>query len=635
MNLTTLLEKFTQSKNLFIAEHALGVIMALLGAFITLIFMLLNLLVYVFRYAAITWYGVTNALFMPFICGLIIVPIVVYAIVYIFKDLEVDRRRLIELQKKESQLKNNLARTYIDIINQRERNSLLSLEHEKLRGTLDNEISQRMETEQKFDDQVSFFSAIINLTPDIIIYRDGHGAITGCNNNLQRLLGVQSSEALEQLFKNNAELSSIFTKYDKVVSDTKKEVTYEATLNGVVFQMRKRPALNSHGALIGIITYGHDITNLKNEQDILEKASQEKSNFISTLSHELRTPLNGIVGLSDILLSSGHFKGDDERYLRAINVNAVTLGNIFNDVIDLNKIERERFNIVNENVKWQDFLEAFETLSSLMTTQKGLEFKYDLQGSSPKLVQTDPTRLRQVLWNLVANAVKFTKEGSVGLYIKQQIAGDKLDITFKIVDTGIGIAKEEQEKIFDMYYQVAGTKQSTGTGIGLHVSKVLTQELGGNIAVESELGHGSTFTLHFSFSIVTDNVELSPKNSKIQNKRVLLVEDVDLNILVAKSMLESQGYSVVAAKTGHDSIEQFKRDKFDLVLLDMQLPDMTGFDIADKLVSECDCKVPMIALTANVVANNQVYVDHKIIGVMSKPLTAKKLAETLANYQEQ
>ena len=272
MNLTTLLEKFTQSKNLFIAEHALGVIMALLGAFITLIFMLLNLLVYVFRYAAITWYGVTNALFMPFICGLIIVPIVVYAIVYIFKDLEVDRRRLIELQKKESQLKNNLARTYIDIINQRERNSLLSLEHEKLRGTLDNEISQRMETEQKFDDQVSFFSAIINLTPDIIIYRDGHGAITGCNNNLQRLLGVQSSEALEQLFKNNAELSSIFTKYDKVVSDTKKEVTYEATLNGVVFQMRKRPALNSHGALIGIITYGHDITNLKNEQDILEKA---------------------------------------------------------------------------------------------------------------------------------------------------------------------------------------------------------------------------------------------------------------------------------------------------------------------------------------------------------------------------
>ena len=116
---------------------------------------------------------------------------------------------------------------------------------------------------------------------------------------------------------------------------------------------------------------------------------------------------------------------------------------------------------------------------------------------------------------------------------------------------------------------------------------------------------------------------------------MLLVEDVDLNILVAKSMLESQGYSVVAAKTGHDSIEQFKRDKFDLVLLDMQLPDMTGFDIADKLVSECDCKVPMIALTANVVANNQVYADHKIIGVMSKPLTAKKLAETLANYQEQ
>lgn len=629
MSLSKIIEKVGKANTLFIARHSLGVIMILFGSVVTLLFMIGYLIKYFFENSVYSLNGALESIVPPFIAGLIIVPIFVIVITSIFKELEETRLRLIDLEKKESLLKSNLAKTYIDIINQREQNSLLSKDHRKLLGSLDNEITQRMETQQKLEEQVSFFSAIINLTPDIIIYRDNKGNVTGCNDNLQRLLSVNNKEELVVKFKQQPQLEEIFTRLDAQVLGTKNEVTYEATIGDVFFQMRKRPVINSRGGLIGIITYGNDITKLKNEQDILEKASREKSNFISTLSHELRTPLNGIVGLSDILLNSGRFKDEDMRHLRAINVNAVTLGNIFNDVIDLNKLERKTFNVVYESVQWPNFLESLEILVSLMAKQKGLDFNYKQVGEIPKIITTDPTRLRQILWNLSSNAVKFTKEGCVSLSALHKIENGRLKIQFKVEDTGIGIALDEQKKIFDLYYQVAGTKQSTGTGIGLHVTENFCKALGGEISVTSVLNKGSCFTVDFDFEIL-DKLE-NKQDEKVNKSKlsVLLVEDVDLNILVAKTMLEKLGHSVVAAKTGFDALKEFSEKQIDLVLLDMQLPDMTGLDIADKLVAQYNCSVPMIALTANVVADSEIYKQHNIIGVMSKPLTSTKLEQTL------
>lgn len=611
----------------WLSNRSLLMITTFLGIFLTLVVTAIHCLFSFIFNQTLDW----DDLYIPLGYGAIITPVIVFVISRIFADIEKTRIEVKALKDSDTELKKSLTKSYFAVINAREESSNLTRNHKMLRGDLEKEKNSRKETQQKLDEQVSFFTAIIDLTPDIILYRDAKGNITGCNDNLQKSLGVTNKIELNALLQKNAELNEMICRDDSLVIATKKDITYEITLNNIVYQIRKRPALNQNGTIVGVIMYGHDITKLKNEQDLLEKASREKSTFISTLSHELRTPLNGIVGLSDILLQNGHFHGDDMRNLKAINVSAVTLGNIFNDVIDLNKMERQTFNVVLECVKWKDFVDDLETLARLMTEQKNLSFAFKVEGVTAQYLRTDPTRLRQMLWNLIANAIKFTKKGGVSILIKQSLEKGKASISFSIADTGIGIAKEEQQKIFDLYYQVAGTKQPTGTGIGLNVTRNLCQAFNGKINLESELGVGSTFTLEFSF----DECECptQKKEEKKVSMHILLVEDVDLNILVAKTMLEKLGHSVVPAKTGADALATFAAQKFDLVLLDMQLPDMTGLDIADKLIANYHCQVPMIALTANVVADNNIYAQHNIVGVMGKPLTASKLSETLDKYQ--
>ena len=614
-------------------EHSLICITMLFGFSVTLVITVINCVVTLYIENDLKFEDVLK----PLAYGAIITPLLALLLNKYFSEVERARSKVEELQKQETQLKTSLTKTYIAMINQREKNNTLFREHEKLQGSFYNEISLRQEAQSLLDEQLVFFSAIFDLTPDIILYRSFNGEIKGCSDNLLHLLHVENQSELKNLLSKDADLNEYFCYGDDEVIKTKKDLMYERTIHGVIYQIRKRPAINPKGQLIGTMIYGHDITKLKNEQDVLERTSREKSNFISTLSHELRTPLNGIVGLSDILLQSGHFRDEDERNLKAINVSAVTLGNIFNDVIDLNKFERQTFGIVREPFDWKSFLEDLETLSRLMTEQKNLSFCFKVAGESPDLVVSDQTRLRQILWNLIANGIKFTKQGSISISVSQGANDDgTLGVSFKIADTGIGIAPEEQEKIFALYYQVPGTKQSTGTGIGLYVTRELTHALGGVIELESELGRGTAFTVHFDFEVRKRECLSSGHavSEVLTALDILLVEDVDLNILVCKTLLEKLGNRVTAAKTGTEALELFSKSRPDLVLLDMQLPDMSGLDVADHLINDYGSTVPMLALTANVMRDPDVYASHGIVGVLSKPLSASKLAEAVNRYRE-
>lgn len=613
-------------------EHSLICITMLFGFSVTLAITVINCVVNLYIDSDLKFEDVMK----PLVYGAIITPLLALLLNKYFSEVEKARSRVEELQKQETQLKTSLTKTYIAMINQREKNNTLFREHEKLQGSFYNEISLRQEAQSLLDEQLVFFSAIFDLTPDIILYRSFNGEIKGCSDNLLHLLRVENRSELKYLLSKDADLNEYFSYGDDEVIKTKKDLMYERTIYGVIYQIRKRPAINPKGQLIGTMIYGHDITKLKNEQDVLERTSREKSNFISTLSHELRTPLNGIVGLSDILLQSGHFRDEDERNLKAINVSAVTLGNIFNDVIDLNKFERQTFGVVKEPFDWKSFLEDLETLSRLMTEQKNLSFSFEVSGDSPDMVVSDQTRLRQILWNLIANGIKFTKQGSISIAVSQDRNDDgTLGVSFKIADTGIGIAPEEQEKIFGLYYQVPGTRQSTGTGIGLYVTRELTHALNGIIHLESEPGRGTTFTVHFDFEI---RERERPSGDAVREVLtaldILLVEDVDLNILVCKTLLEKLGNRVSAAKTGAEALELFGRNRPDLVLLDMQLPDMSGLDVADHLRNDYGSTVPMLALTANVMRDPDIYATHGIVGVLSKPLSAAKLAEAVNRYRE-
>jgi len=593
-------------------QRSIVCLAAILGVFLTLFITVVHCIVTFWFSGGISIFDVIQ----PLCYGALLTPFVVFFFSQIFSDVEKARVQIKDMKK-------SLAKTYVAMINQRDRNLTLTKDHEVLRG-------QKQKVEKELEEQATFFSAIVDLTPDIILYRDAAGRIKGCNDNLLRLLGTKSAAQLVDVLKDDHDLDDIFAKFDDILKQNNSDVTYEGTINGVVYQMRKRPAVNAEGELIGIMLYGHDITKLKYEQDLLEKTSRDKSNFISTLSHELRTPLNGIVGLSDILMQTGHFSGNDMRNLKAINVSAVTLGNIFNDVIDLNKFERQTFTVIYSPVNWQDFIDDFETLSHLMTEQKNLDFSFSVEGKVEKYLLLDPTRLRQILWNLTANAIKFTKEGGITITVKQQMVGDEADVSFTITDTGIGIAKEEQDKIFGLYYQVEGTKQATGTGIGLHVTKNYCEAMNGSIGIDSDLGKGSSFTVSFKFK----KCEYKEETQQIKKRlNVLLVEDVELNILVAKTMLEKLGNRVFVAKTGREAIDIFAKEKLDVALLDMQLPDMTGFDVADTYVEKMQGKVPLIALTANVINDPKEYERHHINGVMNKPLSLSKLVENLQKYQ--
>jgi two-component system aerobic respiration control sensor histidine kinase ArcB len=281
----------------------------------------------------------------------------------------------------------------------------------------------------------------------------------------------------------------------------------------------------------------------------------------------------------------------------------------------------------SEVFSWKDFLNDFNTLSKLMADQKNLSYKFIVDGIDDVFIKSDPVRIRQILWNTIANAIKFTKQGSVEIIVKNEVKANKLKTIISIKDSGIGIAKNEREKIFDMYYQVKGTKQATGTGIGLHVTKVLCDLFGAKIDLQSELGKGSIFSYTFDFDIASDNK--NAEEIKSEKLNVLIVEDIDVNIIVTKGLLGKLGHSVMVAKTGKDTLELFKNNKFDVILLDMQLPDMHGLEIADVLYSEYNNETPIIAVTANVITDNNTYKEHHITSVINKPISLSKISEAL------
>ena len=417
-------------------------------------------------------------------------------------------------------------------------------------------------------------------------------------------------------------------------------LTYEQWLDypdgrKACFEIRKVPYYDRVGKRHGLMGFGRDITERKRYQDALERASRDKTTFISTISHELRTPLNGIVGLSRILLDT-ELTAEQEKYLKTIHVSAVTLGNIFNDIIDMDKMERRKVQLDNQPVDFTSFLADLENLSALQAQQKGLRFNLEPTLPLPHQVITDGTRLRQILWNLISNAVKFTQQGQVTVRVRYD-EGDMLH--FEVEDSGIGIPQDELDKIFAMYYQVKdshGGKPATGTGIGLAVSRRLAKNMGGDITVTSEQGKGSTFTLTIRAPSVAEEVDdaFDEDDMPLPALNVLLVEDIELNVIVARSVLEKLGNSVDVAMTGKAALEMFKPGEYDLVLLDIQLPDMTGLDISRELTKRYPREdlPPLVALTANVLKDKQEYLNAGMDDVLSKPLSVPALTAMIKKF---
>lgn len=581
--------------------------------------------------------------------GLLITPWAVYFLSVVVEQLEESRQRLSRLvQKLEEmrerdlslnvQLKDNIAQLNQEIAVREKAEAEL----QETFGQLKIEIKEREETQIQLEQQSSFLRSFLDASPDLVFYRNEDKEFSGCNRAMELLTGKSEKQLvhLKPADVYSPEAAAKVIETDEKVFRHNVSLTYEQWLDypdgrKACFEIRKVPYYDRVGKRHGLMGFGRDITERKRYQDALERASRDKTTFISTISHELRTPLNGIVGLSRILLDT-ELTAEQEKYLKTIHASAVTLGNIFNDIIDMDKMERRKVQLDNQPVDFTSFLADLENLSALQAQQKGLRFNLEPTLPLPHQVITDGTRLRQILWNLISNAVKFTQQGQVTVRVRYD-EGDMLH--FEVEDSGIGIPQDELDKIFAMYYQVKdshGGKPATGTGIGLAVSRRLAKNMGGDITVTSEQGKGSTFTLTIHAPSVAEEVDdaFDEDDMPLPALNVLLVEDIELNVIVARSVLEKLGNSVDVAMTGKAALEMFKLGEYDLVLLDIQLPDMTGLDISRELTKRYPREdlPPLVALTANVLKDKQEYLNAGMDDVLSKPLSVPALTAMIKKF---
>ena len=552
-----------------------------------------------------------------FILGLLITPWAVYFLTVVVGDLEEARESLDHSVAK------------LQVILKNDQQKAIALE---------KEIIERQKSQAQLQQSAILLRSFIDTSPDLFFHRDLKGCFVSCNKAVELLTGKTEKQLIGltpfDIFPRS--YANEVVQCDQRVQDTQQEQIHEHWLhypNGrkAYFEVRALPLYNTQKQCIGIIGFGRDITERKKHQEFLEKASRDKTTFISTISHELRTPLNGIVGLSRMLLDE-QLSSEQIKHLKTIHMSAITLGNIFNDIVDLDKLDRRRLNLVSNHIDMFDFISDLKSLAFIQTEQKGLALHFEQTGLLPDYIDADDTRLRQVLWNLISNAVKFTEKGAVTIrcFCEREENGVQARLCFEVQDSGIGIPADQLDKIFAMYYQVKGNSHATGTGIGLAVSSQIVQAMGGKLSVSSEVGRGSIFKLSIPVNFSDKGSEQKTELPTPLSLSILLVEDIELNILVATSLLEKLGHKVDSARSGVQALTKVANNQYQLILMDIQLPDMDGYQVTKKLrQAHGDNLPPIVALTANLFTEKQRFIDHGMDDALGKPLGIEPLNEVL------
>ena len=377
-----------------------------------------------------------------------------------------------------------------------------------------------------------------------------------------------------------------------------------------------------------------------------ERSNRAKSEFLANISHELRTPMNAIIGMTDLALSEDLNPALRE-YLATARSNAQVLLELLNEILDFSRLEAGKFVLQTMPFRLRDLISDLVRTIEFRARDKGLELHSHIDAAVPDRLIGDPLRIRQVIMNFLTNAIKFTESGKVSIEVALESSSQKeVEVKFSVIDTGIGISVADQERIFAPFTQVdsSTTRRHGGAGLGLAIAGDLIREMGGRRAIHSEPGKGSTFSFILPLSCVpsrSSSNQDSPHTNGASDSvlshassfklNVLLAEDMAANQMLVKHALKKRGHSVEIAKDGREAVDQATAGNFDVILMDLQMPEMDGFEATAAIRSDPRmARVPIVALTAHAMSGDR---DRCLAAGMSdylaKPLDLQQLIEVV------
>jgi PAS domain S-box-containing protein len=497
---------------------------------------------------------------------------------------------------------------------------------------------------------------LIDQTPQAMTVSDKSGKLLVLNRRYTALTGytLEDFDTLERLYEvllpDPEYRNYIFTKIredarsmDEGLPPAPIDYKFKAKSGRVI--EAELLSVEAGGLVFRVIndvsTRNQTIRDMKKAMREAQNANTAKSQFLANMSHEIRTPLNGVVGMAQ-LLQETHLDSDQEDYVRCINESCELLVTVINDILDISKIEAGKLILNKEAVNLHELLASVEGIMLPSIEEKGLRFVSDYDNELPQAIRCDPNRLKQVLLNLLSNATKFTEKGSVTLQVNCITAGNTVSLEFKVIDTGIGITPEDQKKVFDPFVQAdfSNTRRHGGTGLGLTISKKLVQLMGGDIALESAPGKGSTFSFEIAVPVLDASAIKRPSGNRIDGSlgqrcplRILVAEDNLINRKVTGAILHKMGYTPEFATNGNEALEMTRANSYDAILMDIQMPVMDGVAATLAIRGEIpkERQPIIIALTAHALGEEIARCrEAGMDGYITKPLSATTLGNALA-----